>query len=101
MIQKTLAEGSVAPSSTEQHIEQCHNALGNLFNVNVNVTDDGVQLTLVYCLRVHSQRLEQKTDQSQRTSPPVKAFLKRDRHDDRLKSHLQEHTWFPWDYYLR
>ena len=101
MIQKIMAEGSVAPFSTEQHTEQCHNALGNLFDVNVNVTDDGVQPTLVYCLRVHSQTLEQKMNQSQQTSPPVKAILKRDRHDHRLESYLQEHTWFPCDYYLR
>ena len=59
MIQMTMAEGFLAASSTEQHIEQCHNASGNIFNANVNVTDDGVQLTLVYyCLRVQSQTLK-------------------------------------------
>ena len=55
MIQKTMAEGSLAASSTGQHIEQCHNASGNIFNVNV--ANDGVQPTLVCCLRVQSQTL--------------------------------------------
>ena len=98
MIQKTMAEGSLAASSTEQRIEQCHNALGNISNVNANVTDDGVQLTLVYYLRVQSQTLELEMNQPQQPRPPVKATLKRGRHDDRLDSHLQEHTCFPCDY---